>query len=864
MKTKMNSEQEIGVKVESSYNVRMQRKAVTKHIAQFAVPFITAFATISTLMCLTSGLRLTLDVSKLILFASIFSVSLWGLTLFRTYAATILPLTMFCFVLFLNEKMPWVLEGIYHMENYVITAMNSYYKTNLELYVVAEENPREPLTIFFILLAFIIAWAYTYFIYQCKGAVLYFVLTIPFIAVPCILGKMPDKIWFLCFMISVVGMLSVFSSSQIGGWYKGIKGKIHIQTIGISVGLTCMVIVTLFVIVLNTIVTDSMYNELPISTWKVALQKKLENVSKKNGLNKLDLVNDYGLGDGGLDGGKLDTETGKIVFRDSPQLEVTTEQSTDQGLIYLKGFTGTNYTGDAWVKASRRQRQDYREILDIIEDYYISENYTSMSALSLLGEDTIQTRDMRIDYKNANMEYFYYPYYTWFFTENAFFDSDYVYNQLRQYEDYPVPVDLYNQYRIVYYDMKQSVNNLNHLIRTIQTKGVDTENYPQINPDCTYNSMQFAAMKQCEELYEKYVHDVYLSLPAGKLDRLIEECIEARPLLFQDSDVLQDGVDVQKAIEFVRTYLWEAADYSLEPGRLPDGKDYVEYFIYDNHKGYCAHYATAATLMLRALGVPARYCEGYCVGDTTKRSSDGNEYVYHVTDMDAHAWVEVYIEQYGWYPVEFTESSMYQTKEASVNPHAKKEKKTTPTSTPKKDKKVTPTPKPTKQPTKKDKIQPEKKHQESFFKTHQIESLSLSALVILIAAIILFHRYRCWWWRKYLRKYNYSERIVIWYEQIEKIRVSHTTNSNHLRKITYEWYEKEKDTFGNVDYEMIRQINEVYLKAAFSNNCLEQMEYQQTCKNMIKLYYSIYATKNILQRKWIDYYVMIRFDLGSK
>ncbi|MFR9255026.1 MAG: transglutaminase-like domain-containing protein [Merdibacter sp.] len=64
------------------------------------------------------------------------------------------------------------------------------------------------------------------------------------------------------------------------------------------------------------------------------------------------------------------------------------------------------------------------------------------------------------------------------------------------------------------------------------------------------------------------------------------------------------------------------------------------------------HYATAATLMMRYYGYPARYVEGYRItaGDFT----DDHAYV---RDHHAHAWVEVYDEVLGWIPLEFTESA---------------------------------------------------------------------------------------------------------------------------------------------------------------------------------------------------------------
>ena len=82
---------------------------------------------------------------------------------------------------------------------------------------------------------------------------------------------------------------------------------------------------------------------------------------------------------------------------------------------------------------------------------------------------------------------------------------------------------------------------------------------------------------------------------------------------------------------------------------MPRGKDFVEYFLFENKKGYCSHYASAATVLLRMWGVPARYVEGYVVKFDENL---GNK--MDVKDNSAHAWVEVYIDKIGWKVVDVT------------------------------------------------------------------------------------------------------------------------------------------------------------------------------------------------------------------
>lgn len=88
------------------------------------------------------------------------------------------------------------------------------------------------------------------------------------------------------------------------------------------------------------------------------------------------------------------------------------------------------------------------------------------------------------------------------------------------------------------------------------------------------------------------------------------------------------------------------AVYDPQAPAMEEGQDFVAHFLYEE-RGYCIHFATAGTLLLRMQGIPARYVTGYVVQlDSRGRGQ--------ALDSDAHAWVEIYLDGYGWYPVEMT------------------------------------------------------------------------------------------------------------------------------------------------------------------------------------------------------------------
>jgi transglutaminase-like putative cysteine protease len=67
-------------------------------------------------------------------------------------------------------------------------------------------------------------------------------------------------------------------------------------------------------------------------------------------------------------------------------------------------------------------------------------------------------------------------------------------------------------------------------------------------------------------------------------------------------------------------------------------------FLLRTRAGHCQQFAGAAAWLLRLAGVPARVVAGFATGDRTARGR------YTVRDLDAHAWIEVYFEGYGWVP----------------------------------------------------------------------------------------------------------------------------------------------------------------------------------------------------------------------
>src|SRR5438105_893082 len=121
---------------------------------------------------------------------------------------------------------------------------------------------------------------------------------------------------------------------------------------------------------------------------------------------------------------------------------------------------------------------------------------------------------------------------------------------------------------------------------------------------------------------------------------------QARRLALEVTNGPTNEFDVVMALT---NYLQRSYRYTLDLPRVPTGRDPVDWFLFDVKTGYCEQFATAETLMLRSLGVPARLATGYATGDYDPIL---NQAV--VREHDAHAWVEVWFSGHGWVPVDPT------------------------------------------------------------------------------------------------------------------------------------------------------------------------------------------------------------------
>ena len=143
------------------------------------------------------------------------------------------------------------------------------------------------------------------------------------------------------------------------------------------------------------------------------------------------------------------------------------------------------------------------------------------------------------------------------------------------------------------------------------------------------------ALRAAATDYPVWVSDRYLQLPEtlpDRVKRLAETMTESADNPYDKAQIIQG-------------YL-HRIPYTLDVALPPEGRDFVDFFLFELGRGFCQNYASSMATMLRSLGIPARLVVGFGPGEY-----DEDRGGWVVKAKHYHAWTEVYFPEYGW--VEF-------------------------------------------------------------------------------------------------------------------------------------------------------------------------------------------------------------------
>jgi Transglutaminase-like superfamily len=119
-------------------------------------------------------------------------------------------------------------------------------------------------------------------------------------------------------------------------------------------------------------------------------------------------------------------------------------------------------------------------------------------------------------------------------------------------------------------------------------------------------------------------------------------------LVFREPLLRPENRTLDQKVAGLRQWFTENVRYSTQVKGTPSLTP-LDNFLAGERRGYCDFYASAACLILREAGVPARVAYGYA-----GRSFDEKTGVFHFTDDTAHAWTEIHLRDYGWTVCDFT------------------------------------------------------------------------------------------------------------------------------------------------------------------------------------------------------------------
>lgn len=582
----------------------------------------------------------------------VFTVLLYLLCLPFPYDLVKLFFCILGYGLFFYSRLSRILNGFYIAENVILQHAAAYYGTTPLEFEANYSSGQADTTLFVLMILFpVIGFLSLAVVRNVMVAFTGVIMLLP-VSACFVLGLVPSE---GCTIAYAVCLLYLTRSGYKDYHVTELRQSALLHRISSrSAGWICLISLCAFFLIKLFISREDYDRLTQIEEVKAEIQAAMDDFSIeefREGLSQLKLLSKK-VSSTGLNGGELG-KTGQVQYQNTKQLVITAPIGSIEEGIYLKGYVGSVYTGDRWEKHSPQMQEEYKRLSQKLP----LERFSPVNQMSEFlghlgaeeGEQAISSGEevrryeystvkgtMKVEYTGANKKYLYAPYFT---------DYDALDNLIYEQDLYAVPIRKEDSYELRYNFNVYRIN-APEFYQVLSEKLGDYANY--------------------EQLYRDYVRRIYTQLPQDGLLNMKRD--------FASERLANQTESITEKIEYVKNYLHENTQYSLTPGKLPEGEDFVEYFLYQSKVGYCAHYASAATLMLRTMGVAARYVEGYAVGsegiyqsegfqeatrytNTSASSAKVAQYEVNVMDYNAHAWVEVYFDNCGWVPVEFTPGS---------------------------------------------------------------------------------------------------------------------------------------------------------------------------------------------------------------
>lgn len=383
----------------------------------------------------------------------------------------------------------------------------------------------------------------------------------------------------------------------------------------------------------------------------------------------------------GVGGGVSDGELGDVdgtAYDEVESLKVTVSEKPTE-ILYLKGYVGADYTSNRWrmgdadslTDAALNWKTDGDSLLYIQNMPFLRMMYVQsrMDGAALDGagdgdgsdaEEAVSSRTISVERLNANTAYTYVPYQAYL--------NDY-YNILGG--DCSVQGQTAQDDRYEYFENSTYMDTMKKWmdVDASASDGGDTAGSGSGAAGSdggdiagalgSYNHRNM--LDELEASYESYVNTHYTDVPESQkhIEKLCkkkkkewDKKLEGNLSDTQKQDLSYEKIDDVK--NFVVRTLWERCEFSKSASKISDDEDYIERFMFEKKKGDSTAFASAAVVMFRSCGIPARYVVGYAAPANLFSGQADGSYMAVLQDDNAHAWVEIYMPDCGWTPVETT------------------------------------------------------------------------------------------------------------------------------------------------------------------------------------------------------------------
>ena len=471
-------------------------------------------------------------------------------------------------------------------------------------------------------------------------------ITFPFLEIAFYIGKRPPLYCIVmllaCYICVGIQQAGKYSKMQVKGKHtpEYLRFRRKKETTYVYQSTARGTLQTLLFSLILSVITGfgfytSYYSEVPIQPSN-AIKDQADNYIKIFVQSGFTGLFDRYESTGGLNQGRLG---GVSEIRPDFETDLTvTFAPYSYDTVYLKSYTGSYYTNNQW--SPHTYLSTYPEAIQMVPEEFeatLASSTMSVDNVVYMDENTIQMYDAM-----------YYP------KTDAIAKMEII------------NLDSYGSQHLPYYtsEIPPSTDGSTTMVTYCPYLGDYDEN---------------PAAYDLPLYYDLYVNEFCLQIPDDLRPVLEEYCAEQN----FPGIVTSEFTDAPSNPEDINAYRLDVAqsvyehfvadfDYTMSPGSTPYRQDFVAYFLTTQKRGVCAHFAASATMILRSMGVPARYVEGYCIplsvmsngqavntnyDDWYQGPSQVTEHgvlTVNVTDAQAHAWVEIYLEGYGFVPFEMT------------------------------------------------------------------------------------------------------------------------------------------------------------------------------------------------------------------